>query len=219
MTSKSAPWRIMIVDDHELVRDGLALRIGLYPDLMVCGQAAGEEEALSRIKELSPDLVLVDISLKEGHGLDLVKRIRSLDGTIKLLVISGFDESLYAERALRAGALGYLCKQESNDKLIEAIRTVLSGHRYVSTALAQRLVDQAYGTAGLDKSPLETLTTREMEIFRLIGSGLTTGAIAARLNISPHTIDTHRENIKKKLGAKNAGELSLAAVQWVMGNG
>jgi DNA-binding NarL/FixJ family response regulator len=136
-----------------------------------------------------------------------------------MLVVSGFQESLYAERALRAGALGYLNKQESNDRLIEAIRTVLRGDRFVSPEITRRLVAQALASQDDTKSSVELLSDREMEIFRMIGQGQTSGVIAGKLHISTHTIDTHRENIKRKLGARNAAELTRQAVEWVLANG
>ncbi|MBM3272863.1 response regulator transcription factor [Candidatus Kaiserbacteria bacterium] len=219
MNKRHSPVRILIVDDHPSVREGLALRISLDSDLEVCGEAESEDQALELVKQTSPELVLVDISLKSGHGIELIKRIRSLDPAIKMLVITGFQESLYAERAFRAGALGYLNKQESNEKMIEAIRTVLAGERFISPEISRRLINQALGASDVTKTPIERLTDRELEIFRMIGEGLTTSAIANRLFLSTHTIDTHRENIKRKLGAKNAGELNRQAVQWLLENG
>ncbi len=218
MTKRSPPTKILIVDDHPSVRDGLALRIALHEDLTVCGEANSEEEAFTLVKQSSPDLVLVDISLKNGHGIELIKRIRSHNPAIKMLVVSGFQESLYAERACRAGAMGYLNKQESSVKLMEAIRTVLAGERFLSPAMTRRLINQSLGVRDKTKSPIENLTNRELEIFRLIGEGLTSGAIAERLFLSPHTIDTHRENIKRKLDISNAAQLSRAAVQWLLEN-
>lgn len=211
--------KILIVDDHPSVREGLALRISLHADLEVCGEAETEDQALVLVKQTNPDLVLVDISLRSGHGIELIKRIRSLDPAIKMLVISGFQESLYAERALRAGALGYLNKQESNEKMIEAIRTVLAGKRFLSPEINRRLVEQALSGSGATKTPIERLTDRELEIFRMIGEGLTTSAIANRLHLSTHTIDTHRENMKRKLAVSTAAELSRTAVQWLLENG
>jgi DNA-binding NarL/FixJ family response regulator len=164
-------------------------------------------------------LVLVDISLKNGHGIELIKRIKSLHPDVKMLVISGFQESLHAERACRAGALGYFNKQESNERMIEAIRTVLAGEHFLSPEISRRLINQALGTPNVTKSPIEQFTDRELEIFRMIGEGLTTGAIANRLLLSTHTIDTHRENIKRKLAVKTAAELSRAAVQWLLEQG
>jgi len=219
MSKRRVPARILIVDDHPLVREGLATRISLQPGLEVCGEAATEDEAIALVGHTGPDLVLVDIALKSGHGIELVKHIKLRHPTVKTLVVSGFQESLYAERALRAGALGYLNKQESNEKVIDAIRTVLRGERFVGPDVSRRLINQALGGADATTPPLERLTDRELEIFRMIGEGLTSGTIAERLFLSPHTIDTHRENIKRKLGLKTAGELSRAAVQWLLENG
>ena len=214
-----APVKILIVDDHPSVREGLALRISLHADLEVCGEADSEEQAITLVQQMKPDLMLVDISLKSGHGLELIKRIRSMDPTVKMLVISGFQESLYAERACRAGAMGYLNKQESSEKMIEAIRTVLAGERFLSPEISRRLISQALGSSDRKKTPIEQLTDRELEVFRMIGEGLSTGLIASRLFLSTHTIDTHRENIKRKLTLNSAAELSRAAVQWLLENG
>ncbi len=219
MTERPPPAKILIVDDHPLVREGLALRISLHADLKVCGEAESEDQAFALVLELAPDLVLVDISLKSGHGIELLKRIRAHNPAIKMLVISGFQESLYAERTFRAGALGYLNKQESNEKMIAAIRTVLAGQRFLSPEISRRLVEQALNGTDATKTPIERLTDRELEIFRMIGEGMTTGAIANRLFLSTHTIDTHRENIKRKLALNTAAELSRTAVQWLLENG
>ena len=211
--------RILIVDDHPMMRDGLTMRINSQEDMLVCGEAACENEAVELVMQTCPDLVLVDISLQSGNGIELVKRIRLLNAETKILVVSTFQESLYAERALRAGALGYLNKQESNDKLLEAIRTVLKGERFVSPEITQRLVSQALGKQSLSDDPLKLLTDRELEIFRLIGAGNSTSTIAEQLFLSPHTVDTHRENIKKKLGFKNAAELNRQAIQSMLESG
>ncbi len=219
MKKLSPSKRILIVDDHPSVRDGLSLRITLHADLEVCGEADSEDEAFTLVKQSAPDLVLVDISLKNGNGIELLKRIRSHDPAVKMLVVSGFQDSLYAERACRAGAMGYLNKQESNEKLIEAIRTVLAGERFLNPEISRRLINQSLGSRDKTKSPIENLTNRELEIFRMIGEGLTSGAIAERLFLSPYTIDSHRENIKRKLDISNAAELSRAAVQWLLENG
>lgn len=216
MINRQVPFRILIVDDHPMVREGLGMRISAQRDLELCGEAATEDEALALVQQTSPDLMLVDISLKSGHGLELIKRVKSRYPAVRMLVVSGFQESLYAERAMRAGAMGYLNKQESNEKALEAIRTVLRGERFLSAQLAQRLIAHALAGGDQTKAPVELFTDRELEIFRLIGEGLTTGMIAEQLLLSTHTIDTHRENIKRKLGAKNAGELNRQAVQWVL---
>ena len=219
MTKFRAKSRIMIVDDHPMMRDGLTMRISSQADMEVCGDAATENAAVELAKQLCPDLVLIDISLREGNGIELVKRIRLLNATTKMLVVSTFQESLYAERALRAGALGYLNKNESNEKLLEAIRTVLRGDRYVSAETTQRLVSQALGKHAVMDDPIETLTDRELEVFRLIGDGVSTSAIAEQLFLSTHTVDTHRENIKKKLGAKTGADLNRKAIQSMLENG
>lgn len=219
MTNLVAKTKIMLVDDHPMVRNGITMKIGSQDDMVICGEASTEDEAVELAKQLNPDLVLIDISLKKGNGIDLVKRLRSLDAETKILIISTFPESLYAERALRAGALGYLNKQESNEKLIEAIRAVLQGDLFVSAEITQRLVTHALGKSHVTGDPLDTLTDRELEIFRLIGAGVSTSGIAEQLFLSTHTVDTHRENIKKKLGAKSGAELNRRAIQYMLENG
>lgn len=219
MSQVLSPARILIVDDHSMVREGLRLRISAFSDLEICGEATSEDEAMLLVKQTNPHLIIVDISLKGGHGIELIKRVKSSYPSIKMLVSSGFQESLYAERSLRAGALGYLNKQDSGEKVIDAIRTVLRGDRYVSPDITQRLVSQALGTKDESKDPIDLLTDRELEIFRMIGQGRTSGSIADDLLLSSHTIDTHRENIKRKLGLKNAAELNRQAVQFLLENG
>ncbi len=194
------------------------MRISAQPDLEVCGEAATEDEALALVNDTNPNLIIVDISLKSGHGIELIKQVKSRYAAVKMLVVSGFQDSLYGERALRAGAMGYLNKQESNDKLLDAIRTVLKGERFVSPELTRRLVARALEGRDDAQDPIELLTDRELEVFRMIGEGLTSGSIANRLFLSIHTIDTHRENIKRKLGVSNAAELSRAAVRWLLEN-
>ena len=167
MNHKHSPARILIVDDHSMVREGLRLRISAFADLEVCGEATTEEEAMVLIEQSNPQLIIVDISLKSGHGLELMKRVKASYPNIKMLVSSGFQESLYAERSLRAGALGYLNKQDSGEKVIDAIRTVLRGERYVSPEITQRLVSQALGNKNESKDPIDLLTDRELEILRM----------------------------------------------------
>jgi len=210
--------RIVIIDDHPMVRAGLSLRIQAERNLSVCGFAESEEEGLQVIKSSQPDLAIVDISLKNSNGIELTKQIKSHFPKVRVLVISGFQESLYAERALRAGAYGYLNKQEPEEKIIEAIQAIANGERYVSPALAQRLMMQALSGDTSDNTPAEKLTDREMEIFRLIGQGHGTGEIAQQLYLSTRTIDSHRDNIKRKLAIKTAAELNHQAVQWVLEN-
>jgi len=194
------------------------MRITAQTGWEVCGVASTEDEGYSVIEEQCPDLVLVDISLKSGNGIELIKRVRSRFPLVKFLAISAYKESLYAERALRAGALGYLNKQETNEKLIEAIHTVLRNERFLSEELKTKLVSSALGNTQVKQDPLDRLSDREKEIFRLIGEGLTTGAIAERLFLSTHTIDTHREHIKRKLNVRTANELSRMAFHAMLEN-
>ena len=209
---------IAIVDDHPLVREGLAARICAQPDMEVCGEAEGIESALELIMIKRPALVIVDIALRDGHGIDLIKRIAATGINTRMLVVSAYDESLFAERALRAGALGYINKQELQGKVVEALRTVLRGERYVSTAMAQRLIAQAIGSKAA-QGGIETLTDRELQIFQLVGRGKSTREIAHELNVSVHTIDSHREHIRAKLDLHNGTELIQRAVQWHIENG
>ncbi len=218
MNQLQARSRILLVDDHPMMRDGLSMRITAQDGWEICGMAATEAEGFTLIAQESPDLVLVDISLGSGNGIDLIKRVRRRNPTVKFLAISAYQESLYAERAMRAGALGYLNKQETNEKLIEAIRTVLKGERYLSEALQARLVASALGNTSVEQDPMSRLSDREKEIFRLIGEGLTTGAIADQLLLSTHTIDTHREHLKRKLNVGTAAELSRLAFHAMIEN-
>jgi DNA-binding NarL/FixJ family response regulator len=209
---------IAIVDDHPLVREGLAARIAAQPDMEVCGEADGIESALELILAKRPALVIVDIALRDGHGIDLIKRIVAAGVNTRMLVVSAYDESLFAERALRAGALGYINKQELQGKVVEALRTVLRGERYLSSAMAQRLIAQAIGSKAA-QGGTEALTDRELQIFQLVGRGKSTREIANELNVSVHTIDSHREHIRAKLDLRNGTELIQRAVQWHMENG
>jgi DNA-binding NarL/FixJ family response regulator len=209
---------VAIVDDHPLVREGLAARISAQPDMEVCGEAADIESALDLILSKRPSLVLVDIALRDGHGIDLIKRIVAAGVTSRMLVVSAYDESLFAERALRAGALGYINKQELQGHVVEAMRTVLRGERYLSCAMAQRLIAQAVGARSA-QSGTELLTDRELQIFQLIGRGKSTREIARELNVSVHTIDSHREHIRAKLDLHTGTELIQRAVQWHIENG
>jgi DNA-binding NarL/FixJ family response regulator len=208
---------ILLVDDHPMMRAGLAARIATEPDLRVVGEAGSEAEALEFLREGLPDLAIVDISLRDSSGLDLVRQIRARGSSCRVLVISGFRETIYGERALRAGALGYLNKQETDERLIEAIRTVLKGRRFCSPLLTQRLVSQALN-GDQEMRGVERLTDRELEVYRMIAEGYSSGLIAGKLFISTHTVDTHRENIKRKLGLRNAGELTRSAVHWQLEN-
>lgn len=209
--------RIFVVDDHPLMRDGMALLISSEADLQICGSAGSMQETLKQLASTEPDLMVIDLSLKDGLGLDLIKTIKERYPKIRMLVVSAYDENLYAERALRNGASGYVNKQECETTLLAAIRTVLAGRRYVSEEILQRLLNQAIDGADSESGdPVERLTDRELEIFRLIGQGATPAAIARQLHVSPHTIDSHREKMRHKLGLANGRELMQRAMRWVL---
>lgn len=209
--------RIVVVDDHPLVREGLAARISAEPDLEVCCGTADPQEALALIHAGRPDLVVVDLALGRGSGFELIKALA--DGPApKILVISAYEEELFAERALRAGAQGYLNKQELQGTVIEAIRMVLGGGIYLSAAMAQRIANQVISGRGAPRG-LEALSDRELQVFDLIGRGRGTRQIAEHLRLSVHTIESHRENIRMKLGLRNGTELVYRAVLWALGVG
>lgn len=219
-SSGKKPARILIVDDHPMMRDGMATQISNEPCLSVCGEAEDVAEALRLVDELNPDLVIIDISLRTGHGIDLIKQIRARRPRMKMLVNSMYDESVYAERSLQAGALGYLSKQTAREALIDAICTVVSGKIYLSAEMTDRIVKSRIGgRIEPGKSPVESLSDRELEVLTLIGQGATTGAIARQLYLSVHTVDTYREKLKSKLNLANGAELNRYAAQWVLENG
>ncbi len=212
--------RVLIVDDHPAVREALALRIGRQADLEVCGEAGDVGEALALVADTEPDLAVVDISLKTGNGIDLIKRIRARNERVRILVWSMHSESLYAERALRAGALGYIDKDQATEQIVEAIRRVLQGKVYLSDALAERLLQRAVGAGRQEAahSAIDTLSDRELEVFRLIGRGVKTVEIAERLHLSVKTIETYRDRIRQKLGVDDGTRLAHQATQWVLEN-
>jgi DNA-binding NarL/FixJ family response regulator len=214
-TPAAARKKIFIVDDHPMMREGLAQLIAQEGDLMVCGEADDAAAALNQIEKLKPDLALVDITLRSTNGLELIKDLRIRVPAIAILVISMHDESLYAERVLRAGGRGYIMKQEGGKKLMEAIRHVLSGKTYVSEKISARILDLFSGRPGENASPVERLTDREFEVFQLIGQGLSTKGIADKLGVSAKTVEVHRVNIKEKLNIGTAPELIRFAVRWI----
>lgn len=221
MSKKSAAQskkRILIVDDHPMMRQGLAQLIGVEPDLAVCGEAENAEQALDAIKPLKPDLVLADISLPGKNGLELIKDFQVLQPGLPILVISMHDESLYAERVLRAGGRGYIMKQEGGKKLMEAIRQVLDGKIYVSQKMSAEILEMFSGRRS-ESSPVEKLTDREFEVFQLISQGKGTRDIAEQLHLSIKTVEVHRANIKTKLKLKSAAELIRFAVRWAESQG
>jgi DNA-binding NarL/FixJ family response regulator len=202
---------VFVVDDHPVFRAGLAATVNLEPDLRVCGEAADAGAALTLLANAKADLVLVDMSLPGKSGLELLKDIRVLYPQLPVLMISMHEETVYAERIIRAGGRGYVMKQEGPDKIIQAIRSVLSGHVAVSERMASHLVQSLSGT----KIGVAGLTDREFEIYRLIGQGKEPHLIAEALHLSIKTVDTHRGHIKDKLGLKNATELIHHATRWV----
>jgi DNA-binding NarL/FixJ family response regulator len=212
--------RVLIVDDHQGVREALALRIGRQPDLQVCGEAADMSEALRLIADTQPDVAVVDISLRTGNGIDLIKQIKDRNDHIRILVWSMSSESLYAERALRAGALGYINKDQARDRIVEAIRRVLAGKVWLSEEMTKRMEQQTVGTARGEttRSPLQVLADRELEVFRLIGAGVTTAEIAERLHLSIKTVETYRDRIRQKLNLADGTKLAHYATQWVLEN-
>lgn len=214
------PTQVLIVDDHPVVREGLAIYLKSEPDLSVCGEAADVRQAMKMLEDQCPDVVIVDIQLADSNGLDLVKRIKARDENTKVLVWSNSPDSLYAQRALQAGALGYINKRHATSRIVEAIRRVREGRIFLCEETADQLLTSAVsGRRELRTCGAEALTNRELEIFRLIGQGQATSQIAESLHRSVHTIESHRTKIKEKLGVKTASELSRVAVQWVLENG
>jgi len=212
--------RILIVDDHPIVRQGLAELINHESDLVVCGQAEDSHGAIKAIRELNPSMAIIDISLKQTSGLELTKDIHSQYPDLPVLVLSMHDETLYAERALRAGAMGYIMKQEATENVIAAIRRILGGEIYVSDRMAARMVRKLVtGQAETNTSQIDSLSDRELEVFRLIGKGHGTRQISERLHLSVKTIETYRAHIKEKLNLVDAAELLQHAIQWVYSRG
>jgi DNA-binding NarL/FixJ family response regulator len=213
---KKAKARIFIVDDHPVVRKGLIEFLNLEEDLVTCGESASAEEALESLPALKPDLVILDLSLKGTSGLELLKDIRIRHPDLPVLVLSMHEESLYAERVLRAGARGYIMKQEALPELKIAIRRVLDGKIYLSGRMGEQLLESfAHGARVRTGSPLERLSDREMEVFEMIGRGLETKEIAYKLHLSVKTVETHRANIKRKLDMKSSSDLVRHAMSWV----
>jgi DNA-binding NarL/FixJ family response regulator len=208
--------RVLLVDDHAVVRYGIAQLINREADMMVCGEEESASNALTAIGKLKPDLVIADISLKDSSGLELMRNIKAQDSGLPVLVVSAHDESIYAEIAFRAGALGYLMKEEALEKIVTAVRRVLSGAIYVSEHLgAKMLQQQVRGQKDIHESPVKSLSDREMEVFQLIGRWKKTKEIASELHLSIKTIEYYREQIKRKLSLKNAAELTQRATAWV----
>ena len=208
--------RILLVDDHPFMRAGLAGLIDRQPDMTVCGEAGNPAEAFSAIAEDRPDLVLTDLTMPGRSGLEFIKDLRAREAELAVLVVSMHDEVVYAERALRAGARGYIMKEAGGENLLAAIRQVLRGEVYVSPRMASRVLEGLASTKPRgSSSPIEQLTDREFEVFQLIGQGKSTRDIAEQLHLSPKTVDVHRSHIKEKLELNDVTALIRFAVRWV----
>jgi DNA-binding NarL/FixJ family response regulator len=214
MATWKKPYRVLLVDDHPIVREGLRGLLGQNPEFVVCGEAATVEDGLHALRTLRPDAAVIDLSLGQESGLVLVAEARAELPGLAILVLSMFDEMTYAERALRHGANGYVMKQEATERLVAGLHRVLSGKSFVSPSVSERLLATLAKPAHARYS-IDRLTDRELEIFRLVGLGVRSADIAARLGISPKTIETHRIRIKAKLGVETAAELVIQASSWV----
>jgi DNA-binding NarL/FixJ family response regulator len=215
IASNPKKYTVLLVDDHPIVRQGLALLIDREADLSVCGEAEGAHTAFHAIETLHPDIVVLDISLSGPDGLDVLKEIRMKSAGLPVLILSMHDESIYAERAMRAGANGYIMKQEATEKVLVAIRRILQGDVYLSDRLTKTMLQQfVRGGLPANSSPLLNLTDRELEVFRLIGEGHGTRRIADELHLSVKTIESYQAHIKEKLALRNARELVQHAIEW-----
>ena len=218
VTESNGKTRILLVDDHAVVRFGIAQLINRQADMIVCGEEEDASKAMGSIANLKPNLVIADISLRDSSGLELMRNIKAQYPSLPVLVVSAHDESIYAEIAFRAGALGYLMKEEALEKIVTAIRRVLGGAIYVSDSLAAKMLQQQIrGQTNINESPVKSLSDRELEVFQLIGQWKTTREIADELHLSVKTIEYYREQIKRKLNLKNAAELTQRATSWVGG--
>jgi DNA-binding NarL/FixJ family response regulator len=218
--NKTTLKRLLIVDDHPMMRAGLAQLIDNEGDLKVCGEADNAGQAINAVARQKFDLALVDISLPDKNGLELIKDLRALNRELPVLVVSMHDEMIYAERVLRAGARGYIMKQEGGQKFLQAIRRVLAGQIYVSEKMSARVLENLSGTYSQNTaSPVRRLSDREFEVFRLVGQGISTSDIAKRLRLSIKTVEVHRANIKQKLNLTTATELVRFAVRWLDSQG
>ncbi len=208
---------MFLVDDHPIVRRGFQYLLNVEPDLLVCGEADSGPEALQKILTLKPDVAIVDLSLRSSNGLELIKQVRAQDLNVKILVFTMRAETIYAERALRAGANGYITKEEGTERAIDAVRSIVAGKTCLSPLMAQAIMARVAGKSTTPPTSLELLSDRELEILELIGSGLASREIAAKLHVSIKTVESHREHIKTKLGLKGAPELVNYAYNWMRG--
>ena len=212
--AKPARRRVLIVDDHPIVRQGLKRMIETEPDMEVCGEAATEAQARRAIRELMPDIVIVDLALQEGDGLELVRDVHAHHPDVPMLVLSMHDETIYAERLLAEGASGYIMKQAAADQLLNALRAVLRGDRYLSEQLAQTLGVRDGGAVGDAVDPVRRLSNRELQVLNLVGRGVSSRDIAAELGLSVKTVESHRQSIKRKLNLATNSQLLQYAMNW-----
>jgi DNA-binding NarL/FixJ family response regulator len=211
----TAQRRVLIVDDHPIVRQGLRRMIELEPDLVVCGEVQSEREARAAIRALAPDVVIVDISLAQGDGLELVRDVHAQRPELPMLVLSMHDELIYAERLLAAGASGYIMKQAASDQLLIALRQVLAGGQYLSESLASSLGrNEGGGAGGVSGDPIDRLSNRELQVLSLIGRGLSSREAAEALGLSVKTVETHRQSLKRKLNLATNAQLLQYAINW-----
>ena len=214
MTQKSRA-QVLIIDDHPLLRRGIAALINTQPDLSVCGELSDARDAIASIQKLNPDIILLDLALQGTSGIEVLKNLKAQFPKIKVLVLSMHDEAIYAPRALRAGAMGYVMKQEAPENVVSALRRVLTGEVALSQNMGAKMLNRMAGKRGTVSSPMDTLSDRELEVFNLLGNGSGTREIASRLHLSVKTIESHRAHIKEKLALDSAAQLVRHAIQWV----
>ena len=211
-TSPTPCHKVAIVDDHPIVRQGLSQAIARESDLHVCAEASGIVDALQKMEGASPDVFVIDICLDGEDGIELIDYIKSRSSVAKILVYSAHDEETFAGRVLRAGAMGYINKREPIGKVVDAIRQILRGEVYLSPHMTSNLLHRAAVGQALDSDPMTTLSDRELQVFQLIGAGLTTVQIADKLQVSPKTVESHRKTIKQKLNVRTSSQLSRRAI-------
>lgn len=217
-TARKKKYKIVVIDDHPIVRHGLRELINSDSNYVVCGEAEDSESGWNLIKKHKPDLAIIDISLKDSNGIDFIKAVLRRIPDFLILVISMHDENMYGERALRAGARGYIMKQVATDKVLEGIREILNGELYISEELSARMINKLIGNRRKDNQSIisvDRLSDRELEVFRYIGSGFSVKEIAGKMNLSVKTIETYRQNTKIKLKLGSSSELNRFAIQWV----
>jgi DNA-binding NarL/FixJ family response regulator len=209
--------RVLVVDDHALVREGLKALFMSQADMEVCGEADSAAQALALIEETSPHVAVVDLTLRDGNGLQLIKDIKHRRSDVRVVVSSMHEEMIYAERTLQAGAMAYVHKEESSERILDAIRNVMEDRIFVSDQVSSRLLTKATRRPSADgRSGVELLSDRELQVFEMIGNGMTTRKIAEVLHLSPKTIDTHRQKIREKLNLEDSAALSHFAAQWAL---